>query len=81
MSLDSELLNLLVCPKTKQPLIYFEEENFLLAPEARLKYPIRDDIPVMLEEEAEVLDQETLDTLLQRAEEEELPKTAQDRPE
>ncbi len=80
MSLDQELLDLLVCPKTKQPLIYFEEDEFLFSPEAQLKYPIRDDIPVMLEEEAEKLDEQGAEELLRRAEEENLPRTAQDHP-
>ena len=55
MPLDPLLLEILVCPESKQPLLYFESENFLFCPESRLKYRIEDDIPVMLVEEAERL--------------------------
>ncbi len=63
MALDEELLDILVCPACKGELDYFEEENFLLCPACSLKYPIRSDIPVMLEEEAEEVAEETLDSL------------------
>lgn len=81
MALDDELLELLVCPETKEPLVYFEDEQFLLSPEAGLRYPIEDDIPVMLPEEAEEVDEDELDELLERAESEGLRWTAQDEPE
>ncbi|MBB1075449.1 Trm112 family protein [Rhodoferax sp. 4810] len=50
--LDPRLLEILVCPVTKGPLIYDREHLELLSLSARLAYPIRDAIPVMLEEEA-----------------------------
>ncbi len=50
--LDPRLLEILVCPVTKGPLIYDRERAELLSLSARLAYPIRDAIPVMLEEEA-----------------------------
>ncbi|MBL8766359.1 MAG: Trm112 family protein [Planctomycetes bacterium] len=56
MALDPELLDILACPESKAPLIYFEAEGFLLCPKSRLKYPIQDGIPVMLIDEAERLD-------------------------
>lgn len=56
MALDPELLEILACPESKAPLIYFEAEGFLFCPQSRLKYPIRDGIPVMLVDEAERLD-------------------------
>jgi uncharacterized protein len=53
---DSKLLDLLVCPVTKGPLIYDRERQELVSKSARLAYPIRDGIPVMLEEEARKLE-------------------------
>ena len=53
--IDRKLLDILVCPVTKGPLIYDKEKNELVSKSARLAYPIRDDIPVMLEDEARVL--------------------------
>jgi uncharacterized protein YbaR (Trm112 family) len=52
---DSKLLEMLVCPVTKGPLIYDRERQELISKSARLAYPIRDGIPVMLEEEARKL--------------------------
>jgi uncharacterized protein YbaR (Trm112 family) len=53
--MDPKLLELLVCPVTKGPLIYDRERQELVSKSARLAYPIRDGIPVMLEEEARKL--------------------------
>ena len=54
--MDAKLLEILVCPVTKGPLIYDRERQELVSRSARLAYPIRDGIPVMLEEEARKLD-------------------------
>ncbi len=54
--MDSKLLEILVCPVTKGPLIYDREKQELVSKSARLAYPIRDGIPVMLEEEARKLE-------------------------
>ncbi len=54
--MDPKLLVILVCPVTKGPLIYDRERQELVSKSARLAYPIRDGIPVMLEEEARKLD-------------------------
>ncbi len=54
--IDKKLLEILVCPVTKGPLIYDTEKQELVSKSARLAYPIRDDIPVMLEDEARVLE-------------------------
>jgi uncharacterized protein YbaR (Trm112 family) len=59
--LDKKLLEILVCPVTKGPLIYDKKNNELISRSARLAYPIRDDIPVMLEEDARELTEEELD--------------------
>jgi uncharacterized protein len=49
---DPKLLEMLVCPVTKGPLVYDRERQELVSKSARLAYPIRDGIPVMLEDEA-----------------------------
>lgn len=53
--LDKELLEILVCPKCKGELEYRAEENELVCPACRLRYEIRDDIPIMLLDEARPL--------------------------
>lgn len=50
--MDKKLLDILVCPVTKGPLIYDRDNQELISCSARLAYPIRDGIPVMLEDEA-----------------------------
>lgn len=52
MTLDPELLEILVCPECKGELEYREEEPALLCHECRLRYEIEDDIPIMLVDEA-----------------------------
>ena len=53
--MDSKLLEILVCPVTKGPLVYDRDKQELVSKSARLAYPIRDGIPVMLEDEARKL--------------------------
>jgi len=53
---DPKLFDTLVCPVTKGPLIYDKEKQELISKSARLAYPIRDGIPVMLEDEARRLE-------------------------
>jgi uncharacterized protein YbaR (Trm112 family) len=53
--MDTKLLEILVCPVTKGPLVYDKAKQELISKAARLAYPIRDGIPVMLEEEARKL--------------------------
>jgi uncharacterized protein YbaR (Trm112 family) len=53
--IDPKLLELLVCPLTKGPLDYDAEAQELISRQAKLAYPIRDGIPIMLPEEARVL--------------------------
>jgi uncharacterized protein YbaR (Trm112 family) len=53
--MDTKLLELLVCPVTKGPLRYSHETQELISRSARLAYPVRDGIPVMLEGEARAL--------------------------
>jgi uncharacterized protein len=58
---DPKLLEMLVCPVTKGPLIYDRERQELISRSARLAYPIRDGIPVMLEDEARKLTPEEVE--------------------
>jgi len=58
--MDTKLLELLVCPVTKGPLDYDREKQELISRSARLAYPIRDGLPVMLESEARTLTDEEL---------------------
>jgi uncharacterized protein YbaR (Trm112 family) len=51
--ISKELLEILVCPVCKGNLEYDEKENVLICRQSRLKYPIEDDIPIMLPEKAE----------------------------
>ena len=53
--MDTKLLEMLVCPVTKGPLTFDREKQELISKSARLAYPVRDGIPVMLEEEARKL--------------------------
>ncbi|OGA33682.1 MAG: tetraacyldisaccharide 4'-kinase [Betaproteobacteria bacterium RIFCSPLOWO2_12_FULL_62_13b] len=56
--MDSRLLDILVCPLCKGPLVYRKTEKELVCKGDRLAFPIRDGIPVMLEDEARRLDPE-----------------------
>jgi uncharacterized protein len=58
--MDIKLLELLVCPVTKGPLQYDREKQELVSRSARLAYPVRDDIPILLENEARTLTDEEL---------------------
>jgi hypothetical protein len=60
---DKKLLEILACPVTKGPLIYDKARQELISRGARLAYPIRDGIPVMLEDEARILTSEELENL------------------
>ena len=53
--MDPKLLQILVCPVTKGPLVYNKATNELISKSARLAYPVRDGIPVLLEDEARKL--------------------------
>ncbi len=54
-SIDPKLLEILVCPVTLKPLRYDAEAQELISEQAGLAYPIRDGIPIMLQDEARVL--------------------------
>jgi uncharacterized protein YbaR (Trm112 family) len=55
VAVDPKLLEILVCPLTKGPLIYDAKKQELLSKQAGLAYPIRDGIPIMLADEARPL--------------------------
>lgn len=56
--LDEKLLSILVCPVSKAPLEYDRQKQELVCKASGLAYPVRDGIPVMLEEEARTLTEE-----------------------
>jgi uncharacterized protein YbaR (Trm112 family) len=58
-SVDPKLLEILICPASRQPLRYDREREELVSEAARLAYPIRDGIPIMLIDEARRLDDES----------------------
>lgn len=60
MNMDKRLLDILVCPVTKAPLEWRAEQQELWCRASRLAYPVRDGVPVMLEEEARPLSDEEL---------------------
>ena len=64
--MDNKLLELLVCPVTKGPLQFDRERQELLSRSARLAYPVRNGIPILLENEARPLSDEELDRLATR---------------
>ena len=60
MEVDPKLLEILVCPVTKGPLVYDRSRQELISKKAGLAYPIRDGIPVMLPDEARPLSESEL---------------------
>ena len=56
MALDPKLLEILACPEDKGPLLYFDDESSLYNPRLKRRYAVRDDIPIMLIDEAETVD-------------------------
>jgi len=68
MALDQALLEILADPEDKGPLLYFESESALYNPRLKRRYEVRDDIPVMLIDEAETVDDAEHDRLVAKAE-------------
>ena len=56
MPLDDNILDIIVCPRCKGDLEYDKEKSRLICGVCRLAYPVKDDIPIMLENEAERVD-------------------------
>jgi uncharacterized protein len=65
--MDAKLLELLVCPVTKGPLMLDRDKQELISRSARLAYPIRDGIPILLENEARTLSDDELEALPARS--------------
>lgn len=61
--IDKKLLDILACPLCKSPLIYDKSKQELICRADRIAFPIRDDIPVMLEDEARELTSDEVDAL------------------
>jgi uncharacterized protein YbaR (Trm112 family) len=68
VALDSQLLEILACPEDKGPLLYFVDESSLYNPRLHRRYVVRDDIPIMLVDEAETVSDAEHDRLLAKAE-------------
>lgn len=75
MALDPKLLEILACPEDKGPLLYFEDESALYNPRLKRRYAVRDDIPIMLIDEAEGVDDSEHARLLKKAETEGITPT------
>jgi uncharacterized protein len=67
MPLDPQLLEILACPDDKGPLLYFADEDSLYNPRLKRRYAIRDDIPIMLIDEAETVDDSEHQRLMAKA--------------
>lgn len=67
MSLDPQLLEILACPDDKGPLLYFQDENSLYNPRLKRRYRVDEDIPVMLIDESETVDDAEHDRLVAKA--------------
>jgi uncharacterized protein YbaR (Trm112 family) len=68
MALDPALLEILACPDDKGPLLYFADEQLLYNPRLKRRYAVRDDIPIMLVDEAETVDDAEHQRLVAKAE-------------
>ena len=68
MALDPQLLEILACPDDKGSLVYFADEDALYNPRLHRRYAITDDIPIMLIDEAETVDDAEHDRLMAKAE-------------
>lgn len=75
MALDPKLLEILACPEDKGPLLYFVDEDALYNPRLKRRYAVRDDIPIMLIEEAETVDDAEDERLRAKAESEGIEPT------
>jgi uncharacterized protein YbaR (Trm112 family) len=75
MALNPQLLEVLACPEDKGPLLYFEDEDTLYNPRLKRRYNIKDDIPIMLIDEAEAVDDAEHQRLLAKADAEGIAPT------
>jgi uncharacterized protein len=75
MALDPQLLEILACPEDKGPLLYFADEDTLYNPRLKRRYAIREDIPIMLIDEAETVDGSEHERLMSKADAEGIEPT------
>jgi uncharacterized protein YbaR (Trm112 family) len=75
LALDPKLLEILACPEDKGPLLYFEDEDALYNPRLKRRYAVRDDIPIMLIDDAVTVDNAEHERLVGKAEREGIEPT------
>ena len=75
MAVDQKLLEILACPQDKGPLLYFANEGVLYNPRLQRKYEVKDDIPIMLIEEASSADDAEHARLVAKAEADDIKPT------
>ena len=75
MALDPQLLEILACPEDKGPLLYFADEQVLYNPRSKRRYEVRDDIPIMLIDEATTVEDAEHQRLVAKAEAEAIRPT------
>jgi uncharacterized protein YbaR (Trm112 family) len=75
VSLDPRLLEILACPEDKGPLYYFDDEQFLYNPRLKRRYDVRDDIPIMLIDEATTVDDSEHARIMRKVESENVSLT------
>jgi uncharacterized protein len=75
MALDPKLLEILACPEDKGPLLYFDDESALYNPRLKRRYRVQDDIPIMLIDEAESVDDAEHQRLTEKADREGIKPT------
>jgi uncharacterized protein YbaR (Trm112 family) len=68
VALDPQLIEILACPEDKGPLLYFVDESSLYNPRLKRRYAVRDDIPIMLIDEAESVNETEHERLMAKAE-------------
>lgn len=67
MVLDPKLLEILACPEDKGPLLYFADDGTLYNPRLKRRYAVRDDIPILLIDESETVDDTEHERLMSKA--------------
>ena len=67
MALEHALLKIIVCPVDKGALLYYDDETALYNPRLRRRYPIKNDVPVLLAQDAETVSADEHSRLMQRA--------------
>ena len=75
MALDPKLLEILACPDDKGPLLYFADEDALYNPRLKRRYAVKDDIPIMLVDEAETVSDSEHERLVAKAQSEGIKPT------